>query len=182
MASETLLDLSQVRSARQHFQRAYDPTALGPAAEDYRLVGPVTLAFDIFKSNREFRLTGRLQAAIELPCGRCLEPFAIAIDEPFDLMYLPHSANTGQGEIEIEEDDLETAYYSDEVIDLGHMMHEQFYLALPMKPLCTEACRGLCPQCGINLNHGRCDCAPAWTDPRLEVLRGLIPPSGEPSQ
>jgi uncharacterized protein len=54
------------------------------------------------------------------------------------------------------------------------MLREQFQLALPMKPLCTEGCRGLCPECGANLNRTRCDCAPMWEDPRLAPLKGLL--------
>jgi uncharacterized protein len=42
-----------------------------------------------------------------------------------------------------------------------------------MKPLCTTACKGLCPQCGTNLNTGRCDCTAKWIDPRLEALKNL---------
>jgi uncharacterized protein len=52
-------------------------------------------------------------------------------------------------------------------------MREQFYLALPMKPLCSEACHGLCPVCGTNLNRGTCDCKRDWDDPRLAPLREL---------
>ena len=58
-------------------------------------------------------------------------------------------------------------------IDLGHLMREQFYLALPMKPLCGDDCRGLCPVCGTNLNRGRCQCKREWEDPRLAVLKTL---------
>jgi uncharacterized protein len=57
------------------------------------------------------------------------------------------------------------------VIDL---LREQIQLALPMKPLCTEACRGLCPECGTNLNRTQCDCTPTWEDPRLAPLKGLL--------
>ena len=77
------------------------------------------------------------------------------------------------GEHEIEEDDLSTAFYRDETIDLGELVREQFYLVLPMKPLCTEGCRGLCPQCGTNLNRGACDCRGVWQDPRLEGLKAF---------
>ena len=72
----------------------------------------------------------------------------------FDLRYQPHAENTGEGEREIEEDDLTTAFYENDEIDLGQLMHEQFYLALPMKPLCSDDCHGLCPICGTNLNRG----------------------------
>ena len=53
-------------------------------------------------------------------------------------------------------------------------MREQFYLALPMKPLCVETCRGLCPACGINLNQASCECDTAWQDPRLAGLKALL--------
>jgi len=52
-------------------------------------------------------------------------------------------------------------------------MHEQFVLSLPMKPLCSEGCKGLCPVCGTNLNRNTCDCKPVWEDPRFAALREL---------
>jgi uncharacterized protein len=76
-------------------------------------------------------------------------------------------------EREVEDDDLGTSYYRDDQIDLNELLREQFYLALPMKPLCDEACQGLCPQCGTNLNTGSCNCAAGWEDPRLAPLRQL---------
>ena len=76
-------------------------------------------------------------------------------------------------EQEIQEDDLSTAFYEDDKIDLGQLMREQFLLSLPMKPLCSDACRGLCPVCGTNLNRGSCDCKSTWDDPRLAALREI---------
>ncbi len=169
-----LLDLSRMRGERDRLERTYAADAF-EADEDYRVVQPVHVAFDVYKKNAEVRLVGRVATVLELQCGRCLEPFTLAVDAPFDLLYLPHRQNTGDGELEIEEDDLNTAYYRDDVIDLGQLMREQFTLALPMKPLCREACRGLCPQCGTNLNESTCECVNAWVDPRLEALRSLVP-------
>jgi uncharacterized protein len=107
-------------------------------------------------------------------CSRCLEPFTIPIDVPFDLWYVPQTLNRGEGEQEIEEDDLATAYFRDDLIDLGQLMREQFVLALPMKPLCSEACKGLCSQCGVNLNQVTCMCTRRWQDPRLSGLRARL--------
>jgi uncharacterized protein len=92
---------------------------------------------------------------------------------------VPRTENVGEGEKEVEEDDLATAFYSDEQIDLGHLIMEQFQLALPMKPLCAEACRGLCPECGANLNRTDCGCTPKWEDPRLAALEVLLRPEKE---
>jgi uncharacterized protein len=78
-----------------------------------------------------------------------------------------------QPERQIEEDDLSTAFYDNDEIDLGQLMREQFYLSIPMKPLCGDDCRGLCPICGTNLNRGACECKREWEDPRLAVLKTL---------
>jgi uncharacterized protein len=87
---------------------------------------------------------------------------------------VPQIENGGEGEREIGEDDLTTAFYKDGVLDVLELMREQFQLALPMKPLCGEACRGLCAVCGTNLNRTACDCTPIWEDPRLAALKGLL--------
>src|SRR6266536_553440 len=167
-----LLNLNKIRTAQERFEKVYQPEQLG-TDEDFRVVAPVSLAFDIHKDKDRFRLEGAVKTTLELPCSRCLEPFTIPVDAPFDLRYQPHAENAGEGEREIEEDDLTTAFYENDEIDLGQLMREQFYLAVPMKPLCVAECRGLCPICGTNLNRGTCDCKREWEDPRLAVLKTL---------
>jgi uncharacterized protein len=167
-----VLNLNKIRTAEERFEQVYTPEQFGPT-EDFRVVAPITLGFDIFKDKLQFRLVGGVQTTLELLCGRCLEPFTQAVDQTFDLRYQPHSENTGEGEREIEEDDLTTAFYENDEIDLGHLMQEQFLLALPMKPLCGEDCQGLCSVCGTNLNTDSCACKREWEDPRLAVLKKL---------
>ena len=167
-----VLNLAKIRTAQERFEQVYTPEQFG-ADEDYRVVAPISLAFDISKDKQLFRLVGRVQTTLELPCGRCLEPFTMPVDQPFDLRYQPHALNAGVGERELEEDDLTTAFYEHDEIDLGQLMREQFYLSLPMKPLCSPGCHGLCPLCGTNLNRGTCACKSDWEDPRLAALRAL---------
>jgi uncharacterized protein len=167
------LDLSTIRTVHERYERVYPAEAFGGDREDFRVAAPVSLEFDIDKDADRYRLAGRLQTTLELPCSRCLEPFAWPVDGTFDLRYQPQSANVGEGEREIEEDDLTTAYYQHDEIDLGQLMREQFYLSVPMKPLCRPDCRGLCPVCGTNLNAGTCQCRRDWDDPRLAALRSL---------
>jgi uncharacterized protein len=167
-----LLNLNKIRTAQERFEQVYPPEQF-EQDEDFTVAAPVTLAFDIFKDKKQFRLVGRVRTTLELPCGRCLEPFTMDVDAQFDLRYQPHAENTGEGEREIEEDDLTTAFYERDEIDLGHLMGEQFYLSLPMKPLCRTDCRGLCPECGTNLNRGTCGCKRDWEDPRLKPLKAL---------
>ena len=161
----------------EHLDRAFQPSDFTtPEArdEEYSVVAPVHLVMDVHKDRDAYRVTGRVQSRLQMECGRCLEPFEIAVDSPFELRYVPEATNTGTEEREVAEDDLTTAYYRNETLDLGELIHEQFVLALPMKPLCVEACKGLCPECGTNLNNGACDCKPAWKDPRLAALQGIL--------
>ena len=166
------LDLSKIRTPHEHFEQVFPPEAFGATADaDFKVASPVKLAFEIYKDKSTFRLVGRTETTLEAPCSRCLEPMVLPVDAAFDLRYQPHSSNTGEGEREIEEDDLTTAFYQNDEIDLEQLMREQFYLALPMKPLCTEDCQGLCSICGTNLNKGTCDCKREFEDPRFDALR-----------
>ena len=167
-----LLNLNKIRTAQERFEQVYAPEQFGQE-QDFAVVEPISLAFDIFKDKQQFRLVGHVKTTLELECSRCLEPYTLPVDQTFDLRYQPHAHNTGEGEVEIEEDDLTTAFYENDEIDLGHLMHEQFVLSMPMKPLCGDACKGLCPVCGTNLNKSTCDCKPVWDDPRLAALREL---------
>jgi uncharacterized protein len=170
-----LLDLNRLHGQREHFERRFEPAAFDPPDEDYRVAVPVELSMDVEKAGANaFRVTGRATTRLELVCSRCVEPFEIPVDAHFELRYIPAVENAGEGEREIAEDDLTTAFYREGSLDVIDMLREQFQLALPMKPLCTEACRGLCPECGANLNRTDCGCTPKWEDPRLAPLKGLL--------
>jgi uncharacterized protein len=168
-----LLSLGRIRAAQERYESVFGPEAFTNGHDGFQVIGPVSLAFDIFKDKEQFHLVGAVQATLDLPCSRCLEPFSLPVDAAFDLRYQPHALNSGEGEREIEDDDLTTAFYENETIDLGQLMREQFHLALPMKPLCEEDCLGLCAACGANLNQGACGCKREWEDPRLAVLKAL---------
>ena len=167
------LDLTRYRQPVSHFARTFQPGEVASDAGTYDIVAPVELEFDIHKDKDKFRLVGRVRAELELACSRCVEPYRFPIDVPFDQRYLPASQASTEAEREVEEDDLETSYYTDDQIDLSELMREQFYLALPMKPLCADDCKGLCPVCGTNLNRGACGCKRGWDDPRMAALREL---------
>jgi len=170
------LDLTHIHAPRDHVERVFSPESFGVADDEFRIAGRVELAMDVEKQeDRRVRLTGTLRAPLELPCSRCLEPIMLAVDTPFDLSYLPALLNKGEGELEVEAEDLGVAFYEGDAIDLGQLIREQCYLVLPMKPLCSPDCLGLCPECGTNLNHGACRCERRWVDPRLAALAQLLP-------
>jgi len=168
-----VLNLNKIRTAEEQFEQVYAPEQFG-ADPDFRVVVPVALTFEVLKDKKQFRLVGRLKTTLELLCGRCLEPFSWPVDASFDLRYQPLAVGGGhEVERQIEEDDLSTAVYEHDEIDLALLMREQFVLSLPMKPLCRDVCKGLCAVCGTNLNRGTCDCKRDWEDPRLAPLKAL---------
>ena len=168
-----LLDLTRYRQPVSQFSRTFQPQEVAQEGDAYRIVSPVEVAFDIHKDKEKFRLVGTARAELELSCSRCLEPFRLPVHAEFDLRYLPAAAAVAEAEHEVADEDLETSYYRDDQIDVNELLREQFYLALPMKPLCRPDCQGLCPVCGTNRNVETCACQSEWVDPRMEALRRL---------
>jgi uncharacterized protein len=122
---------------------------------------------------------GRLEAGVETACARCLEPYPLPLGQELDLFYLPRLAGEAQAqeeEVELDDRDVVVGYYEGDRLDLGEVVREQILLALPLKPLCREDCRGRCPSCGKDRNREACGCPPAEEpeDPRLAPLRKLI--------
>jgi len=170
-----LFDLRQIHGERAHVERTFAPAAFEAPDPEYRIEAPVRLSMDVEKAGSDtFRVTGRVVTQLGLDCGRCVEPFELPVDAAFELRYVPQPEHGGGEERELAEDDLTTAFYQDGALDVIDLLREQFQLALPMKPLCREDCKGLCPECGTNLNRASCECAPHWEDPRLAALKGLL--------
>ena len=173
------LELSHIRQPETEFHKVFQPADVATGDEDYRVTAPVDLRMTIHKDHDRFRLVGAVKTELELQCSRCLEPFVMPVDREFDLRYLPHGAAAPDSDdedegAEVEDDDVAVTFYRDDVIDLNELLREQFYLALPMKPLHAEDCQGICPQCGTNRNLASCDCHPQWDDPRLAGLKTLL--------
>jgi uncharacterized protein len=164
------LDLTAIRQPETAIERVFPPDAF-PPEDAFRLVAPAVLSATLHKDEDRFQLRGQLTTTLELTCSRCAEPFLLPVDSSVELRFLPQ-ALAGQRDAD-PDDDPTTAFYADDRIDLGQVVREQCYLAIPMKPLCTPDCKGLCPQCGINLNNERCDCVTRWQDPRLAVLQSI---------
>jgi uncharacterized protein len=117
-------------------------------------------------------IEGKASTAIEAPCCRCLEPTRLPIGCSFKYTFAPPPPDP-QEEWELKADDLDFAYYEEDSIDLDSVIFEQIMLQIPIKALCAESCRGLCPHCGINLNEATCNCEAETFDERLAVLKKL---------
>jgi len=177
-----LIDIPRIPEDGLDLDEALEPAVVHLENEpDFALRSGARLAAHVeLVDGTTVHVRGRLTGEVEPECGRCLERYGLPIRQELDLFYLPRSAGQPEDEeeeVELSDRDVVVGYYDGDRLDLAEVMREQLLLAVPLKSLCREDCRGLCPTCGNNLNAGACGCAPpeAPEDPRLAPLRRLVP-------
>ena len=150
----------------------------GRDGSEYRLTSPLQVALHYMRSGEDLLFDGTLSADLAGQCARCLEEFPLALSRPFSWVLLPASPQGVFGrETELNQEDLAASFYSGDSVDVSLLVREQFFLSLPSSPLCQETCKGLCEQCGVNLNSEECSCPPGWADLRLAALASLRLPT-----
>jgi uncharacterized protein len=122
---------------------------------------------------KDIRVSGELSTTLVLPCARCLEPVKQDVQRKFDLLYRPLGVDAGREEMSVTGAEAEISYYQGEGLELNDAVREQVLLAVPLKVICREDCKGLCPHCGANLNLEQCSCAEPIEDPRWSALKEL---------
>jgi uncharacterized protein len=150
--------------------------------EDFRLTEPLAAKgrAELIRENRgarevveDIRLVGRFAAELEARCARCLEPVETSVAENFDLIYRPQGVDARGDEASISRAETEIGYYQNGGVLLEDVVKEQVLLAVPVKQICSTQCKGLCPQCGTNLNTGSCNCVTGVSDPRWLALQDI---------
>jgi uncharacterized protein len=140
--------------------------ATGRAEVIHEHRGPREIVADI-------RLKGSYKGAFQVPCARCVEPVEIPLAAEFDLIFRPLGVDAGAAERSISAPETEIGYYQGDSLALEDVLREQVLLSLPVRTLCKEDCKGLCPRCGANRNTHPCKCEEGPNDPRWEALAGL---------
>ncbi len=144
-----------------------------PAVRELNVKGPVVGSFKIRKLGQQVLVRGSVSGEVLLTCARCLVEFTTRIREVVDIELRPvlDLDRTAQ-ERELGSDDLNVEFFRGDALDVGHLAAEQISLCIPIKPLCQDDCRGICPECGANKSLGTCSCEPD-TDPRWSALKAL---------
>jgi uncharacterized protein len=122
---------------------------------------------------QDIRVKGKLETSVEVACARCLEPVVHEVERSFDLLYRPLGIDSGHQELSVTDAEAEIGYYEGGGVLLEDTLREQVLLALPLKTICREDCRGLCAHCGRNLNEVQCSCVDAVEDPRWSALKDI---------
>jgi len=138
---------------------------------DYSFEAPARVRLEYYRAGQELFVNGHITGRVNGRCARCVEAYPFELVKDFSLVLVPRCDLPA--EVELNEEDLDLSFYEGDSVDLSPLVREQILLALPTRPLCRDACKGLCPQCGANLNLQTCQCAAAVGDPRLAILRTL---------
>lgn len=151
---------------------------------DFPKGGRAQLDLHILRTSDNVQISGVAEIDLKPTCDRCLESFQKRVSVPLHVNLVPRQApdfelgeeeGTNEGLDEgLDEDDVAFSFYQGEQIDLSAIICEMLVLDIPLRYLCTESCKGLCPQCGQNLNTGTCACSKTPVDPRLAVLKQLL--------
>jgi uncharacterized protein len=136
----------------------------------------------IRKTSDNVQVEGQISIQIKPPCARCLEEVPYQLDVPFCINLAPRyhvesedeNDEISHDEIELTQDDLEFNFYDGHQFHLKDILRDPLVLALPLRFLCQQECRGLCTQCGCNLNEKACTCPKnVGGDERWEVLKAV---------
>lgn len=166
------INMSQVKKelgSAQSFSFITSASELGLDTEQNFLLESVAVEGQVVNKGMSFEVTGEIDAKLKQNCSRCLEDMITQLTVPFNEEYREiDGKECGKNS------DLEINCFCGDEIDITELVRETLLLAEPIKPVCSEACRGLCPECGANLNINACSCNPVKTDPRLAVLEKLL--------
>ena len=168
-----LIDLQAI-SEETEFNEVLEEGWWQPASGDDQVLGldgPLRVRVKVSKAVDKFLVQGTIRGGIRVRCDRCLEPFHKKMESQFHVALVVPRKGSDQEEIELLDEDMEVDFVKGDAIDLSDVVREQIYLSLPMRSICKETCRGLCPVCGANLNEVPCPCRKAESSPAFSKLR-----------
>lgn len=140
-----------------------------------RFTTPVTIELNVVPERDLIRIDGSVSAMVQLPCSRCLSDYEHDLRRRFTLRFsskIPADVHRGDnGEVELTAEQIGLMFFRDDAIELNDPVQEQIVLSIPYKPLCSEACKGMCAQCGADMNQGPCGCPPKIAGNPFDVLK-----------
>lgn len=137
----------------------------GPDA--YAFPNPISWQADVTNTGDALLVSGTVAAEAHTECARCLEDAVFPVEGEIEGYFLIGGADAPEGMDEDEFDRLP----ENGVLDFDPLIAAAVLVELPLVPLCSEDCKGLCATCGANLNEGACACAPSAEEDEFELAR-----------
>jgi uncharacterized protein len=167
------LDVSRIKNnpgGKEHFLKDFEMQPIDTEIEEIFFNKPVALDLTILNNDGLLNLTGKLEGNVRLACSRCLELFDMPVFAEMEEVYYNESQNNDLSA----DDGGEWIPFKGDKINITTEVVKSLLSALPMKLVCRQDCRGLCQNCGVNLNTSCCHCPKEETDIRLQVLKQLL--------
>ena len=137
-----------------------------------RVVEPPRAHLQLMRQEDVVVARGQFEANLVLTCSRCLGEAPTLVQGRLETTFLPQGETEGR-EMRLDQDEMELNFYQGDELDLGQILRDEISLALPMAPLCSPTCPGICPDCGKSLTQGDCGCGERNRDPRWAKLAEL---------
>lgn len=161
-----IIRVNSLKEGYQEYSSPVDLVEVDIVEKEFSFPVSITLQIEKFKS--QINVHGILHTKLDLICDRCLEHFEMKIDPEFDVIFKVSTHRRHNVE-----DEVRVIYPFENELDIAQDIKDALILSIPMKKLCHENCRGICPGCGANLNYEECRCNFQRIDPRWEVLKAL---------
>ncbi len=152
-----VIDIQRISERGLHLAGAVEIDREDLIEDSAYLTEAVDYDINFVRDRDKIKVSGRMRTTVMLSCVRCLEEFDLPIDCHFDVVLFPASELTAS-ESSVKSEEIEYIFYQGNKIDLIKILSEQVNLSLPFNPVCREECRGLCSNCGANLNQKDCRC------------------------
>jgi len=167
------IELEHLEGSKGDFAHVYQPDELNPVDERVSLIAPAAVNGKVRLSGNEVFVNGHVDARVQVECDRCLKPVELPINVDFTLEYISGSEYESSQTAALTEDEMSVSVFDGEAIEVDEIVKEQVLLAVPTRMLCREDCKGICPECGKDLNAGECKCVKDDIDPRWAALKNL---------
>jgi uncharacterized protein len=145
-----------------------------PEDSDISFLSPVEYELEIEKTGNSIWIRGPVVARLSLTCARCLEQFTFSVASKLDMKLLPRNEAPSAPELELKTEEMDMYYFEGEEIDINPYVFEEIMLNIPLKALCADACKGVCPGCGRNLNIEECRCEKSGSTILTEKLNVFL--------
>ncbi len=129
-----------------------------PEDAELSFESPIEYELTVTKIGSNVHVSGPVQCALKLSCDRCLEPFSFPVKAHLDIELAPRGDEPKLPEVELKGEEMNLYYYEGDELEIEPYVYEEIMLGVPIKALCAEMCKGICPVCGKNQNIETCEC------------------------
>jgi uncharacterized protein len=168
-----IVEIASIGKTPKTIAETFEAGDLDLGGENVALTSKAVFKGETLQVASRAHIRGRLVADVSFDCTRCLEPVSRRLDIDFDAIFVDAAEEADKTDVEVGSDALDESLVENGLIDIADVVREQILLAIPDQVFCRDDCKGLCPQCGTNLNLIDCKCSDDDIDPRWAALKDI---------